>query len=179
MKNNRLYRRLNGFQKASRERFKILTAQILTQEEFLLYELGVAIADWDKRHVDTYQSFEATNQELGNILGWKSDSTAFRHKLSLLKKGYFIKRPDGRIIVKGFDNWVLRSHSNLQETSAKTESPLSLMQDSSANNEEFQDQKAVYPLVSSKVSLGSSRYEGYEDVTDEDLDKAIEVIGEW
>jgi len=106
-KDNSLFKKLKGFQKADRGRFFLLSLGKLTQEEFVLYELCVAITDWDRCHLDTYGTFKATNQELAEVLGRDAGSTISRHKKSLMEKG-FLDAQGERLRVKDFENWELR-----------------------------------------------------------------------
>lgn len=104
---NALFKKLRGFQKADRGRFFLLSFGELTQEEFILYELCIAITDWDSSHIDTYGSFKATNQELAQVLGREAGSTISRHKKSLIEKG-FLKVQGDRWNVRDFEKWELR-----------------------------------------------------------------------
>ncbi|GEM_PF-6320815 len=110
---NPLVKKLRGYQKAPRDRFKLLKDGKLTCEEFVLYELGIAITDWDLRH-ERYGFFKATDQEIAEILCWKSRSTVCKHRNSLIKKGYFEQTQDGLTIVKGFEDWELRRNFDRQ-----------------------------------------------------------------
>jgi len=131
MKNNcRLFKKLNGYQKADRGRFMLLALGELSHEEFLLYEIFEAITDWDNRHVDTYGTFEATNKDLAMVLGWRADSTVSRHKKSLINKGY-VERIGDRFKTKDFEKWELRKRpANMKNKSAD-------MQVTNANNEDI------------------------------------------
>lgn len=174
---NPLLKKLKGFQKAFRGRFLWLTRRQLSQEELLLYELAVAITDWDPRH-ETYGSFDATNQDLAEILGWKSDTTALKHKNSLIEKGIFKLRKDDRLEAKGFEKWQLRKPkpSDKEETAVNNKIKASNIEDQALERQEIQSQNAVYSLVSSKVGLGSLG--DVEDVSDEELQGISDLFDE-
>lgn len=110
IKKNPLLKKLNGYLKWNRDIFFVLHIQELTQEEFILYLFGLSITDWDvsPSHRETYGSFSATNRDIADAMGLKSDSTISRTKKSLIKKEFFVVRDDGRIVVKDFERWLLR-----------------------------------------------------------------------
>lgn len=171
---NNLLKKLKGYQKAPRGRFLLLKERRLTHEEFLLYELGVAISDWDSRH-ETYGVFKATNQEIAGILGWSSDTTALMHKNSLIKKGMFIVNDDGSISARGFEKWLLRKSKSSENESevAKTQSGSSNREDNTSEIKEIQAQDNDYSLVSSKVDLSLSNEIPNESFSDEELENII------
>lgn len=111
---NPLLKRLRGYLRFNREIFMLLRMQELKEEELTLYILGISITDWDKRHTETYGSFQATNICLGDILS-KSESTISRIKKSLIEKRYFIPTNDGRIIPIDFEKWELRKRAQTQD----------------------------------------------------------------
>lgn len=173
---NRLLKKLNGYQKAPRARFKLLSEGRLTQEEFLLYELTIAITDWDSKH-ETYGTFEATNQEIAELLGWKSDTTVLKHKRNLIKKDIFLIENDGRIKAKGFDKWQLRLSNpskNKDETVEKQPNILKI-EDKASEIKDDRSQDSDYSLVSSKVDL-SLKEPLKEDLSDEELIRIISDI---
>lgn len=159
MKKNPLFKKLNGFQKAPKDRFLLLTKGILTSEEFVVYELGLAITDWDRDHdEDVYGKFQATNKQIAEVCGWKSDSQVSRIKKKLIEKGYFI-RDEEQLRVKDFEKWQLRKKgfANTQEHSVKLQPVVANMQEDLANTQDIQDQNAIYPLSSYKDDLGLAR----------------------
>lgn len=169
MGRNTLYKKLNGFQKAPRNRFKFLLEKILSHEELLLYELGIAITDWDINHKDTYGSFQASNQELAEILGWRSDTTAGRHKNSLIEKKFFKIRDDKRIAPWKFEDWQIRKlDAKTQVKDANNEFYPANMQNKTAKIEDSYSQTSDYSLVSSKGNIGS--FDEVEVVTEEEMD---------
>ncbi len=173
---NRLLKKLNGYQKAPRARFKLLLEGRVTQEEFLLYELAVAITDWDPRH-ETYGTFEATNQELAEPLGWKSDTTALTHKKSLIRKNLFIVVDGNRIKAKGFDKWQLRTlnPSKNKDETAEKQLNTSKIEDKPSEIKKNLSQNNDYSLVSSKVDLSLNESVN-EDLSNKELMQIISDI---
>lgn len=170
---NPLFKKLRGYQKAPRQRFESLANGLLTQEELIMYELGVAITDWDKNH-ETYGTFLATNRQLAEVLGWKSDTAALRIKANLIRKGLFIKVEEGRIRPKGFDKWQIRKTSSEKENpTAKTEIKTANFEQEAAKKEEFSIQREDYSLVSSKGNLSLSQGIPDETLSDEELDRIL------
>lgn len=173
---NPLFKKLRGYQKAPRQRFEALANGLLTHEELIMYEFGVAITDWDKNH-ETYGTFLATNQQLAEVLGWKSDTSAMRVRRTLIRKGRFIEVEEGRIKPKGFEKWQLRRTSSEKENpAAKTEIKTAIFEQETAKKEEFLTQQDNYSLVSFKGDLGLSKEIPDESLPDEELDKILADI---
>lgn len=170
---NSLLQKLKGYNKAPKERFLALHRGIITQEELLMYELGIAITDWDTEHL-TYGTFCTTNREIAEILGWKSDTSALRVKAGLIKKGLFIETEDGRIKVKGFDKWLLRkSSSEIKPLSLKIETFPSNNEREALNKKEVPTQNNDYSLSSFKDNLGLFKETLNESLTDEELNRIL------
>ena len=170
---NPLFKKLRGYQKAPRQRFEALANGLLTQEELIMYELGVAVTDWDKSH-ETYGTFLATNQHLAEVMGWKSDTSAMRVKAALIKKGLFVEAEEGRIKPKGFDKWQLRrASSEKEEPAAKTGIKTANFEQEAAKQEEFPIQNDSYSLVSFKGDLSLSKEIPDESLSDEELDRIL------
>lgn len=159
MRKNRLLKKLNGFQKAPKDRFLLLAKGVLTQEELILYELGLATIDWDYRHIDTFGTFQATNQELAEILGWKNGATVSRHKARLIEKGFFILADDKRIEPKDFEMWELKKPAKMQDYIAEKQTDSAYKHEQSAKMHELSSQNTNYPLVSYKGNISSSNNE--------------------
>ena len=160
MKKNPLFKKLNGWQTAYRDRFLLLAGGILTPEEFVVYELGIAITDWHdtKGHEEIYGKFQATNKQIAEIGGWKSDSAIYRIKKRLIEKQIFI--PDGDFIrVKDFEKWQFRRKSTIKmhDLPAELQSPTANFQSVVAKMQGFRDQNRNFPLISSKNNLISFR----------------------
>lgn len=146
---------------------------ILSQQEFILYELGIALTDWDYRHTETYGTFQATNQELAEILGFKTDSSISRHKTGLLKKVLFILADEHRIAPKDFEKWELRKSAKMQNQVAEMQTDSANKHELSAKKQELYPQNSDYSLISYKGNIGSSNS---EYISDDELDRiAIEI----
>lgn len=177
---NRLIKKLRGFQKADKGRFLLIAFGELTHEELMLYEFCIAITDWDRDHVDTYGTFQASNREIAAMLKWKADSTVSRYRRSLTNKGYLESVGD-RCRVKDFDKWELRKtdSAKMQTNRAETQGSGAIMQNDPANMQGFQGQNPDYSLVSYK---GNVRVDDQNEVlTDEDyeaIDRFIKERGE-
>ena len=177
IKKNKLLKKLKGYQKAPRARILLLTQKRLTQEEFLLYELVIAITDWDPKHED-YGTFEATNREIAEILGWKSDTTALKHKKKLIEKRIIESVGENRFSAKGFEKWQLRkaNSSENQDLTVKSQAKPAEIKEIAVKNEENYVQRDNYSLVSSKVDLSSLNGLVDETLSDEELDRIISDI---
>jgi hypothetical protein len=177
---NKLLKKLRGYQKANRERFMLLMMQVLTLEEYIVYEFGIAITDWDdsESHRETYGTFQATNGQIAEILGWKSDSQVSRIRNRLIEKDFFIK--DGnRYRAKDFEKWQLRKNplAKTQRYSANPQYQPANMQGDVAKMQGFQAYDPDHSLVSSKGNVVSSSFNEVindyrsndEDVSPEDI----------
>lgn len=112
---NSLIKKLNGYQKADRSRFKLLREGVLTIEELMLFELAIAITDWDSEH-EHFGSFKVADEDIANILGWKDRSSVCRYRNNLIKKGFLTVLEEGYIRPKDFEKWELRK-SGIKEIS--------------------------------------------------------------
>lgn len=101
---NELVKRLKGYHKTFRGRYLLLMLGALTDEEFILLELGFSVlVDWDKKnHPDNYGSFGYTQEEIGSFLKWDKSKVS-RTAMKLIQKGFWGKRSDGRITVIGYE----------------------------------------------------------------------------
>lgn len=173
---NNLFRKLKGYQKAPRERFLLLKDGTITQEEFLLYELAIAITDWDSKH-ETYGTFRATNQEIADILRWKSDTSVLRYKKNLITKGFLTTTDDGSLKVKDFEKWQLRGNASKNESlNAEIQSYSAKSENRNAETKEDRIQSSAYSLVSSKVDLSIFQEIPSEFISDEELDKIGSIL---
>lgn len=172
---NRLEKKLNGYQRANRDRFLLLSMDILSHEEFLLYEFCIAITDWDSTHYDTYGTFDATNREIASQLRWEASSTVSRYIKSLIGKGY-IEIVDDRMRAKDFHKWELRKKddANTPRGYAKPHEYNANMHDSPAKIHNSRSQNTDYSLSSSKSNVS---FPPNEYISDKETDRIIEAIG--
>jgi len=112
---NTLIKKLNGFQKADRSRFKLLREGVLTIEELVLFELAIAVTDWDSEH-EHFGSFKVADEDIANILGWKDRSSVCRYRNNLIKKGFLTILEEGYIQPKDFEKWELRKSGIKEKT---------------------------------------------------------------
>lgn len=181
----RLTKKLRGYQKAPRERFKLLGDKRLTIEELVLYEFGIAITDWDRTH-ETYGSFKASDAEIAGILGWRSRSTVCRYRKSLINKGFFEQDEEGWITPSEFHEWELRKYGveteggvaeieqPLSRLGAKTERHVLKIQQSVSKIEQNRAQRPTYSLGSSKGKFNNRS--SSNALTDEELDQISKAI---
>lgn len=178
MGDNSLIKKLRGYQRAYRDRFFLLYNKTLTQEEFILYEVGIAITTWDKSK-EGYGTFQATNDELSEILGWDSGTTALRHKNSLIKKGLFVQVNKYLIKPKEFEKWQHRisKAAKIQIQTAKIQPTPANLEEVPAKMQEKQGYQNSYPLLSFKGNLSlskeASKEENNESLSEVELDRII------
>lgn len=95
-------KRLYGYYALPRGRFLLLRDEILTKEEFLLYDASLAIADWDKKnHPATYGLLLLNQREIESLLGL-SVGYVSRYGKKLIEKGFWLPEKKG-IRVIGFE----------------------------------------------------------------------------
>lgn len=104
MKHTKIMNRLHGYDTHFRGRFLLLRNKLLTDSEFILWDLSFsALAEWDKKNHDPkdYGSFDFQQTEIGYLLGWHKSKVSHKAK-KLFALGLWTER-DGRVFVKGFD----------------------------------------------------------------------------
>lgn len=179
MKINPLLKKLKGYQRAPKERFRLFTSSHrLTPQEFILYEFAIAITDWDRKHT-TYGTFNGSNKNIADVLGWKSDVTVLRLKKSLIKKRLFIPTADEDLRVNGFDKWELRKAAKNQLVPENNQDDSDKNQETPEKNKDDYSQNDKQSLVSYKGNIGS--YEGYESphdegLSDEEFSKIMDIL---
>lgn len=170
---NPLVKKLNGYQKAYRARFNLLTDVHfkLTTEEFVLYEFLIAITDWDETHIETHGSFAASDKDIAELLNWKSSSTVNRWRRRLIAKKILIEHSEGRFRVAGFEKWKLRKEDSKGEVdNVFLHFLYAKIQTNVAEIDKDQVQTSDYPLVSSKVQ---SNDVAYDKLTDKEISQII------
>lgn len=76
------------FQKVYRDRHLLAKSLNITDAEYRLWDLYIAGCDWDSKHIENYQTLQATDSEISKILGGKwEDTKVCRTRNKLLKKG--------------------------------------------------------------------------------------------
>lgn len=82
-----LQRRLNNtYQKLYRNRHVIAQRLELSDQEYRLWDLYLALYDWDKGHTETFQTIDASDRVIANLLNW-SPSKVCRQRNKLINKG--------------------------------------------------------------------------------------------
>lgn len=103
MRNNEdVNKKLRGYYPTFRGKYLLLKESILSQQAFLLYDLSVAIADWDKKHEGYYGVIRLTQEALESVLG-RTKGFVSRYGKELYKKGFWHKDNHGRTHVVGFE----------------------------------------------------------------------------
>ena len=100
----KIMNRLNGYDRHFRGRFLLLHRKLLSDSEFILWDLGFsALADWDDKNHDPkeYGSFSLTQTDIGYLLGWSKTKVSNKAK-KLVSLGLWVKK-NGRFFVNGFD----------------------------------------------------------------------------
>lgn len=134
-----LKRKLNkSFQKLFRNRHIKAKELDLSDQEYRLWDLLLALYDWDQTHTETFGTVEATQLQLAELLNC-SDPKVCRLIRSLIKKGLIKKIEESVYQVTDLQN----SSSFLQEES-------SVSQDLVADLKEKQGYDSNSPLVSFK-----------------------------
>lgn len=83
-----------------REKFILLKEKALSDEQFILYEFCIHQADFDEKHKETYGTFQMTNKEIGEGIGWLEDKVG-RNIRKLLQKN-LLHKIGKRIVVNDF-----------------------------------------------------------------------------
>lgn len=94
--------KLKGYHLTPRGKYLLLMNKVLSKDAFWLYDASFSFADWDKEHTDTYGTLNLTQGEIEYILG-RSKGYVSRYGKPLFRKGFWIKRTDGRVEVVGFE----------------------------------------------------------------------------
>lgn len=104
MRPTKIMNRLNGYDPHFRGRFLLLRRKLLSDSEFILWDLGFSsLAEWDRKNHDPkdYGSFNYQKTEIGYLLGWHKSKVS-RKAEKLITLGLWVER-DNRIFVNGFD----------------------------------------------------------------------------
>ncbi len=98
-----LNNRLKGYEKIFRGRFLLLQNKVLSDEEYILWELSLSVlADWDKKHGEKYGTFSHTQKEIATLISW-SETKVSRTSKALFKNNFWIKENSAKIRVNGFE----------------------------------------------------------------------------
>lgn len=140
---------LKGFIVSYRKKFLLLKKQRLTDEEFVLRDYCIHIADWDKTHKEKFGTFKKTNKELGVGLGW-SESKVSRLRNKLVAKGMLVEQANGRMEIPNFWKYLpknayklTKNHANFQEEIAEMQYDHAKVQESNAEMQGLNENKIL------------------------------------
>lgn len=190
---NKLNKRLKGYHKTFRGRFLFLRNKILTEGEFVLWDLSFnVLADWDKNHIETYGTFPYTWADIAFLLGC-SESIICRRSEKLFKHHLWERLINGSIKVSGIEIIDLLAEItkkegvvDLQDYLAKTQSYNAKLHENNVKlqriypKEEIPDcaqNLAKTQISASKAHLVSFKGESRVIRTDEEYQKILEEGG--
>lgn len=175
-----ILRRLNNtYQKVYRNRHLIAKGLVLDDPEYRLWDLYIALYDWDKSHSETFQTVEATDLVLKEILDW-SISKVCRVRNRLLKKGAI--KPVGRSI---YTVSLLPQKENdiasLKNNVAQMQNEIAPMQEKIAEKQQFQGYLDSNTIVSYKGKYRINTVDEYNDIKNkvDELSKNIDEKNCW
>lgn len=79
--------KLNGYRASHRNKWFLITQEILSLQEFLLFEYYVDLMDFDKSHKDSFATFEAFLDDVASVFKKHTDTVRIWHN-GLLTKGF-------------------------------------------------------------------------------------------
>lgn len=170
-----------GILASYREKFLLLKEKVLKDEEFVLYDFCVHQADFDEKHFGKFGTFQQTNKELAEGLGWSEDKVC-RNIKTLFEKG-FLRKIDRKTEVVDFFRFIPRiafkrtkqkeEIAYLQEKIAKVRSQVANLHEESAKLHNSAPDLAtnntsISDISSYKVSPFIPRsYEDYKRIKEE------------
>lgn len=175
-----ILRRLNNtYQRVYRNRHLVAKQLILKDSEYRLWDLYLAIYDWDKKHKETYQTVETTDSILADILDWSS-SKVCRVRNGLIEKGAIKEK------ARSFYEVVLLPSSKndvakLQDDNANLHNEIAKTQENIAEMQSNQDKTDQSTIVSYKGKYSISTEEEYISIKlkVDELSKQIDEINCW
>lgn len=175
-----ILRRLNNtYQKVYRNRHLVAKQLNLKDSEYRLWDLCLAVYDWDKKHEETYQTVETTDSILADILNWSS-SKVCRVRNRLIVKGAIKEK------ARSFYEVVLLPSSNndiakLHDDNANLHNEIAETQENIAELQSNQDETDKTTIVSYKGKYSISTEEEYISVKlkVDELSKQIDEINCW
>jgi len=99
---NDIIKKLNGYHGIGRGVLLLLHNQILTKEEFILYEAILSFASWDKEKKVSYGVIDLTQEEIEWLLNVSSGYVS-KLKEGLIEKGFWRINKNKKIEVVGFE----------------------------------------------------------------------------
>ena len=166
---NKILKKLKGYQKHNRNRHILAKELQLSDQEFRLWDLAVALSGWDDKHVESYRMFEGTLDSLAIILGWS------KAKVSRTIDGLINKKIVARNQQKTYKVNILCEKESeeeddkfalLKENIASVKKTVAPLKQIVASMKQKEAYSLINPLVSFKGDLVSLR-------TDEDYQKIL------
>lgn len=195
MRNNEdVNKKLRGYYPTFRGKYLLLTCGVLSHKAFILYDVSIVLADWDKRHED-YGVLGSTQEEIEHILR-KSKGFVSRNSKELYKAGFWQKDQKGKIHVIGFEliepkllKAITKKNKivNLQDYIAKPQLYSALLQQEIAEEQlnspkainSFQGKNvAVFQLSTSKSLVSSKGEYNFRDDSGEYTEDFIRDVEE-
>lgn len=175
-----ILRRLNNtYQKVYRNRHLVAKQLNLKDSEYRLWDLCLAIYDWDKKHEETYQTVETTDKILADILGWSS-SKVCRVRNGLIEKGTIKEKARSL-----YEVVLLPSSKNntakLQDENANLQDQIAETQENIAELQSNQDKTDETTIVSYKGKYRINTVDEYNDIKNkvDELSKNIDEKHCW
>lgn len=178
--NMQISRRLNNtYQRVYRNRHLIAKNLKLNDREYRLWDLYIAIYDWDKGHIETYQTVQATDLMLSEVLGW-SPSKVCRVRNLLLEKGSIkstARSTYSIVLLPQKENNI----AELKDDTAKMQDDIAPVQEKVAEVQQIQSYPTPNTTVSYKDKYRISTEEEYVRVKIrvDQLNKQIDVMHCW
>lgn len=97
-----IIKKLNGYHGIGRGILLLLHKQILTKEEFILYEASLSFASWDKEKKASYGLTDLTQEEIEWLLDVSAGYVS-KLKEGLIEKGFWRININKKIEVVGFE----------------------------------------------------------------------------
>ncbi|MCL5090834.1 MAG: hypothetical protein M1514_02370 [Patescibacteria group bacterium] len=162
------------FKKVYRNRHHVAKRLNLKDSEYRLWDLYLAVYDWDKKHEETYQTVETADKVLANVLNW-SPSKVCRVRNRLIKKEAIREK------ARSFYEVVLLPSSKnnvakLQDDNANLQDQIAELQENTAKLQSNQDKTDQTTIVSYKGKYCISTEEEYRSVKDK-VDLLSQKIG--
>ena len=170
----------NSWQRIYRNRQLVAKKLGLSDQEYRLWDLYIAVNGWDKRYEESYQAVHATDKQIAGILGW-SQSKVCRTRSGLVKKGVIRERARSiqeMLLLPG----KLDDIAQLQNKDASMHEEISDLEDKNANLQPIQGKNDNDSLVSyNGLYFAIKTRERYGEVKNmvDNLTKQIDEVKGW
>lgn len=170
----------NSWQRIYRNRQLVAKQLGLSDQEYRLWDLYIAVNGWDKRYEESYQAVHATDKQIADILGWSS-SKVCRTRSGLVKKGVIRERERSvqeMLLLPG----KLDDIAQLQNKDANLHEQIAEVKNEIADSQPIQGKNNNDSLVSyNGMYFPIKTKERYEEVksTVDNLTKQIDEVKGW